>query len=191
MVRITCAMQYPNGVPRFIQSGEKTLGEAGECVRGFPMNGLHCALDLVTGPAASIQVRMDQPARYEAFLIDFNQYVEHRAGQRLGNGVLIAIEPLRVDPGSVRCQPQAGHIRHDGQIRCEPDLLGVRIGADPVDQVEHVEVAIGLGQQCLTHGTQVHHPHDRDQIGKRFMECQELFDICPGGGTPICENRMA
>ena len=81
-------------MPRFIQSGEKSLGEAGECVRGFLMNGLHCAFDLVASPPASIQVRMDQPARYETFLIDFNQYVEHRAGQRLGDGVLIAIEPL-------------------------------------------------------------------------------------------------
>ena len=89
----------------------------------------------------------DQSAPHQTFLIEFHEYIEYRAGQWLGDGMLVSPLAGLIDPGAVGGERDAGHVVHGGKIVGQSYLLGIGNLADAVHQVQHVKIAAGLLQQ--------------------------------------------
>ena len=89
--------------------------------------------------------------------------VEHRAGERLGERMLVA--------------PACEKIEHRQRIGGEPDLAIAGQFGDAVDEIAGVEIAVAGLQQLVDDGIEMQRGDQRGQVGGGFVEA-----VIFGGG---------
>ena len=105
------------------------------------LHALHRGSYLVSRPAARIGTGRDHPSPHQTFLKKLHEHIEHRAGQWLGNGMLVSPPAGLIDPGAIGGERNAGHVVHGGKIVGQSYLLGIGDLANSVHQVQNVKVA--------------------------------------------------
>ena len=115
---------------RVSQRGIEVLGEKAVRSGVIFLHALHRGSYLVSRPAARIGTGRDHPSPHQTFLKKLHEHIEHRAGQWLGNGMLVSPPAGLIDPGAIGGERNASDVVHSGKIVGQSYLLGIGDLAD-------------------------------------------------------------